>query len=121
MYRLSPFLGAGAALIGLFLAFLSLRDALFPEKSALAQSIRSQLPYPDEAPGVQELFAMVDRDLKENGQWFGKLGVGREWVLGGPGLLHPPHPGRVQPGGAAYSPLGQAYPGHLPLRNLDRG
>lgn len=82
MYRLSPFLGAGAALIGLFLAFLSLRDALFPEKSALAQSIRSQLPYPDEVPGVQELFAMVDRDLKENGQWFGKLGVGREWVLG---------------------------------------
>ena len=25
---------------------------------------------------------MVDRDLKGNGAWFGKLGVGREWVLG---------------------------------------
>ena len=69
-------------LIGIFLAYRSLRDALYPEKSALAQSIRDQLPYPDEAPPVKELFAMVDRDLKENGAWFGKLGVGREWVLG---------------------------------------
>lgn len=25
---------------------------------------------------------MVDQDLKQNGQWCGKLGVGREWVLG---------------------------------------
>lgn len=25
---------------------------------------------------------MVDQDLKANGQWCGKLGVGREWVLG---------------------------------------
>ena len=81
-YRFSPFLGAIAAFIGLVWAFLSLRDALYPEKSALAQSIRSQLPYPDEAPPVKELFAMVDRDLKENGQWVGRLGVGKEWVLG---------------------------------------
>ena len=44
-YYLCPFLGAGAALIGLFLAYRSLRDALAPEKSALAQSIRRQLPY----------------------------------------------------------------------------
>ena len=81
-YYLCPFLGAGAALIGLFLAYRSLRDALRPERSALAQSIRSQLPYPEEAPPVKELFAMVDRDLKENGLWCGRLGIGKEWVLG---------------------------------------
>ena len=81
-YYLIPVVGAAAILVGLFLAYRSLRDALVPEKSALAQSIRSQLPYPDEAPPVKELFAMVDQDLKQNGQWCGRLGVGKEWVLG---------------------------------------
>ena len=81
-YYLIPVLGAGAILVGLFLAYRSLRDALYPEKSALAQSIRDQLPYPDEAPPVKELFAMVDQDLKQNGQWCGKMGIGKEWVLG---------------------------------------
>lgn len=81
-YYLSPVIGVAALAIGVFLAYRSLRDALVPEKSALAQSIRAQLPYPDEAPPVKELFAMVDQDLKQNGQWCGKLGVGREWVLG---------------------------------------
>jgi len=77
--------GGGAALLGLlglWLGYTAIRDTFFPEKSALAQSIRSQLPYPDEAPPVDELFAMVDNDLKENAQWFGPVGVGREWVLG---------------------------------------
>ena len=81
-YHLCPFLGAGATLVGLFLAYRSLRDALRPEKSALAQSIRNQLPHPDEAPPVRGLFAMVDQDLKQNGLWCGKLGIGKEWVLG---------------------------------------
>lgn len=81
-YYLIPVAGGAAILVGLFLAYRSLRDALAPEKSALAQSIRDQLPYPDEAPPVKELFAMVDQDLKANGQWCGKLGVGKEWVLG---------------------------------------
>ena len=81
-YYLCPFLGTGAVLIGIFLAYRSLRDALYPEKSALAQSIRDQLRYPDEAPPVKELFAMVDQDLKQNGQWCGKMGIGKEWVLG---------------------------------------
>ncbi len=81
-YYLIPVAGAGAILVGIFLAYRSLRDALVPEKSALAQSIRDQLPYPDEAPPVKKLFAMVDQDLKQNGQWCGKLGVGKEWVLG---------------------------------------
>ena len=81
-YYLIPVVGAGAILVGLVLAYRSLRDALVPEKSALARSIRSQLPYPEEAPPVKELFAMVDQDLKQNGQWCGKLGVGKEWVLG---------------------------------------
>ena len=81
-YYLIPVAGAGAILGGLFLAYRSRRDALHPEKSSLAQSIRDQLPYPEEAPPVKELFAMVDQDLKQNGQWCGKLGVGKEWVLG---------------------------------------
>ena len=46
-YYLIPVAGTGAILAGLFLACRSLRDALYPEKSALAQSIRSQLPYPE--------------------------------------------------------------------------
>ena len=81
-YYLIPVAGAAAILVGLFLAYRSLRDALVPEKSALAQSIRDQLPYPEEAPPVKELFAMVDQDLKQNGQWCGKMGIGTEWVLG---------------------------------------
>lgn len=70
------------AAAGVYTAYAALRDTFFPARSALAQSIRSQLPYPDEAPEVAELFDMVDRDLKENGQWFGPVGVGKEWVLG---------------------------------------
>ena len=62
--------------------YMDLRDALFPARSRLANSIRSQLPYPDEAPGVEELFAMVDRDIQENGQWFDRVAIGKEWVLG---------------------------------------
>lgn len=62
--------------------YMDLRDAFFPAKSRLAQSIRSQLPYPEEAPDVAELFAMVDRDIRENGQWFDRVAIGGEWVLG---------------------------------------
>lgn len=74
--------GALLLLLGLYMGYAGARDAFFPEKSALAESIRSQLPYPEEAPPVGELFAMVDGDLKANGRWFDGLGVGREWVLG---------------------------------------
>ena len=35
-----------------------------------------------EAPPVEELFAMVDRDIQENGQWFGRVAIGEEWVFG---------------------------------------
>ena len=69
-------------LFGVYMIYVGARDTFFPEKSILAQTIRSQLPYPDEAPPVGELFAMVDNDLKANGQWFGAVGIGREWVLG---------------------------------------
>lgn len=69
-------------LLGFYLVFVSVRDTFFPEKSALANSIRSQLPYPDEAPPVDKLFSMVDEDLEENGQWFDDMGIGKEWVLG---------------------------------------
>lgn len=69
-------------LLGVYMGYAGVRDTFFPEKSALAQSIRSQMPYPDETPPAGELFAMVDKDLKENGQWFGPVGIGREWVLG---------------------------------------
>ena len=66
----------------LYETYTDLRDAFFPAKSRLARSIRSQLPYPDEAPPVEELFAMVDRDIQENGQWFGRVAIGEEWVFG---------------------------------------
>ena len=62
--------------------YTGIRDAFFPEKSKLAKSIRAQLPFPDEAPPVNELFAMVDNDLRDNGIWFDRVAVGREWVLG---------------------------------------
>lgn len=77
--------GLGGPLLligGLYLAYAAIRDSFFPERSALAKSIRSQMPYPEETPPAEELFAMVDRDLRENGQWFGPVGIGREWVLG---------------------------------------
>ncbi len=74
--------GALFLLLGLYMGYAGARDTFFPEKSALAESIRSQLPYPEEAPPVGELFAMVDGDLKTNGRWFDGLGIGREWVLG---------------------------------------
>lgn len=77
-------LGGGALflLVGVWTAFTSVRDAFFPEKSTLAKSIRAQLPYQGEGPGVAELFAMVDRDIEANGQWFDKIAVGKEWILG---------------------------------------
>lgn len=77
--------GGGAAFLlalGIGLGYMGIRDAFFPEKGTLAQSIRNQLPFPDGAPPVDELFAMVDNDLKENATWFGEVGIGAEWVLG---------------------------------------
>lgn len=75
-------LAVSGLLVAGYLAYTGLRDAFCPEKSQLARSIRQQLPYPEEAPPVNELFAMVDDDLCRNGQWFGRLAVGREWILG---------------------------------------
>jgi len=72
----------GAALLCAYETYTDLRDALFPAKSRLARSIRSPMPYPDEAPDVTELFAMVDRDIRENGMWFDRVAIGREWILG---------------------------------------
>jgi len=72
----------GALAMGLYEGYTDIRDAFCPEKSRLAKSIRSQLPYPDEAPGVKELFAMVDQDIRENGQWFDRVAIGKTWVLG---------------------------------------
>lgn len=74
--------GALFLLLGVYMSYAGARDAFFPGKSALADSIRSQLPYPEEAPPVGELFAMVDGDLKANGRWFDEMGIGQEWVLG---------------------------------------
>lgn len=81
-------LGAGVfvVLIGLLECFLSLRDSLFPSHSTLAKSIRSQLPDPENAPPVKELFEMVDNDVAE-AKWFGKVAVGKEWVFGDEGVL----------------------------------
>lgn len=74
--------GAFLLLLGAFLIYISVRNSFFPEKSAVAESIRSQLPYPEEAPPVSELFAMVDKDLEENGRTFGRIIIGEQWVLG---------------------------------------
>ena len=71
--------GVGGPLLligGLYLGYTAVRDTFFPARSALAQSIRNQLPYPDSSPPVDELFAMVDKDLMENvvrssGHWPG--------------------------------------------------
>ena len=68
--------------IGIILCYVGIQNVFFPEKSALACSIRSQLPYPDEAPGWEELFAMVDRDLAAGRQWFGRFCIGKEWTFG---------------------------------------
>ena len=68
--------------LGIYTVYTSIRDAFWPEKSTLARSIRGQLPYPDSAPKVKELFAMVDKDIGINGQWFDQIAVGKEWVLG---------------------------------------
>lgn len=82
MAILGTFLGIAALAAGLYESVTAIRDAFFPAKSRLAKSIRSQLPYPDEAPTVKEMFAMVDRDITENGVWFDRVAVGKEWVLG---------------------------------------
>ncbi len=74
--------GALLLLLGIYMGCTGARDTFFPGKSALANSIRGQLPYPDEAPPVEELFAMVDKDLEANGRWFDSMGIGQEWVLG---------------------------------------
>lgn len=41
-------LAVGGVLVAGYLAYTGLRDAFCPEKSRLAQSIRDQLPYPEE-------------------------------------------------------------------------
>lgn len=78
----SGVLGPAAVLGGFYLIYTGIRDAFFPEKSRLAKSIRAQLPFPDEAPPVGELFAMVDNDIRDNGLWFDNVAVGSQWVLG---------------------------------------
>ena len=78
----SGVLGPAAVLGGFYLVYTGIRDAFFPEKSRLAKSIRAQLPFPDEAPPVSELFAMVDSDIRDNGLWFDNVAVGSQWVLG---------------------------------------
>lgn len=84
-YALLVVSGGGSVLlciVGIYLGYVAVRDTFFPARSALAQSIRNQLPHPQEAPDVAQLFGMVDNDLAQNGLWFGPVGVGREWVLG---------------------------------------
>lgn len=67
---------------GCYMAFVGVRDAFFPAKSSLAKSIQTQLPNPENALSVRELFAMVDNDLQQNGRWFESFGIGKEWTLG---------------------------------------
>lgn len=78
----SAVLCLGGGVLCLYETYTDLRDALVPAKSRLAKSIRSQLPRPDEHYTVAELFAMVDRDIEENGLWFDRVAIGKSWVLG---------------------------------------
>lgn len=75
-------MAAGLLAMGGYTGFAAVRDSFFPANSQLARSIRSQLPFPDEAPDVAELFSMVDADLGDDPLWIGSIGVGKEWVLG---------------------------------------
>lgn len=68
--------------VALYEMYSNIRDVLFPDKSTLAQSIRSQMPDPEATAQTPELFAMVDRDIETNGQWFDQVVVGKKWVLG---------------------------------------
>jgi len=76
------FLALAGLIGGIYEAYTDLRDAFFPEKSRLARSIRAQLRCSESELSVKELFAMVDQDIRENGQWFDRVAVGKEWVLG---------------------------------------
>lgn len=82
MQALIALMALGLLAVGGYVCFAALRDSLFPAGSRLANSIRSQLPFPDEAPEVGELFAMVDEDLANDALWVGSVGIGKEWVLG---------------------------------------
>lgn len=68
--------------LALYEIYCNLRDVLFPEKSTLVQSIRSQMPDPEATVPAIQLFAMVDQDIETNGQWFDQVAVGEKWVLG---------------------------------------
>lgn len=72
----------GFTAAGLYEGYTAFRDMLRPEKSKLAVSIRSQVPNSESFSGVKELYAVVDKDIAENGQWFDGVAVGKEWVLG---------------------------------------
>lgn len=76
-------LAAAGLVFGMYELVTGIRDVFFPAKSRLAKSIRAQLPGPDTGLGVEELFGIVDRDISQNGIWFGgnKAAVGQEWVL----------------------------------------
>ena len=51
-----------------------------PENSRLVQSIRRQLPAEQAKLPLEQVFALVDRDLA-GGEHFGNAILGREWVL----------------------------------------
>lgn len=84
-------LAAAGLVFGMYELVTGIRDVFFPAKSRLAKSIRAQLPGPDTGLGVEELFGIVDRDISQNGIWFGgnKAAVGQEWVLSDDAVLIP--------------------------------
>lgn len=56
------------------------RSLADPENTRLVQSIRRQLPADQAKLPLEQVFALVDRDL-ERGQLLGNAVVGQEWVL----------------------------------------
>ncbi len=82
VFAVAGIVGVGAGIATVYETDTSVRDVLFPKKSKLAKSICVQLSYENETQDVKWLFSKVDKDILENGQWFDRVAVGKEWVLG---------------------------------------
>lgn len=77
-----PFFGSTIGTIALVMFVRSILVILTPGCGKLGKSVRL---YSDGTinTGTQAVFAMIDKDMEENGRRFGYVWVGSEWVLGG--------------------------------------
>lgn len=77
-------IAVGSAIAFIYAVYIGIKDPFFPAKSRLARSIRDHLPLSDKELPVRDLFAIVDKDIIENGIWFDfpNVAVGKEWIMG---------------------------------------